>query len=300
LPPYQYQTHLLYCAQGTYWSHDKLTCTKDIPDSSKCEFIPDSTHKIPVARDCELTPGPYPNSFYQQGILRTCPAGTIFHADNCACILKQPPICGDLVLYMPYDKDFNDKSCNMAVGDVYGKVTLSSVNVHRGHASACFNGMGYLQYNLLSNYFNMKDIKGWTISLFLLSDIKQNANLEGILNQKDSTSLACESPFELHLSPGSVHGKIIAEGGSATVYGPWTPNVWNHIALRYDGSNTDLFINGVKHVSSPNANGALINSKCPLTVGWKGLTHLSGFLNAYVDEIKIFKSAKSDAFILSL
>jgi hypothetical protein len=299
LPPYEYETHLMYCPAGTYWNHDLLTCSQDIPPYDKCIFKP-NTHEVPLIEGCKLEAGPYPNSFVQDGILRTCPAFTIFVPKQCACVLKYPVECGDLILDLPFDHDINDISCNKAIGElVHGSVTID-LFAHKGKASAYFHGDGFLFYALLSNYYTFKNIQQFTISLFVYSYDK-GSNVQGLLTQADTTDFSCDTPFELHIGTGTlITGKINTDMGNAVVVGNFVQHAWTHVVLRYSAPKTDLFINGVIVDTSYNAKGRLINSKCPLIVGWKGKVKNVGVFEGWMDNIQIFSWAKSDYFIQNI
>lgn len=68
-------------------------------------------------------------------------------------------------------------------------------------------------------------------------------------------------------------------------------NEWHHIVGQYDGTNWKIYVDGVEKASTPQASGALVNTK-PLNVGTSDINGvLSRFLNGKIDEVRIYNRA---------
>jgi hypothetical protein len=296
--PDTFQTFLRDCPAGTYWSYNLVTCSQGIPSPEKCDFIEVNTNAIPIPVPCQLLPGPTSTQYYFNGVLRSCPAATYFQPEKCACILIDPEICTPEIFHTPFDDDFNDVNCNKAVGVPTGNVTLSSLS-HRGKASACFQGDGFLTYSYFNNILNGKEINEFTIVFFVLSDEKGFFEREGIISQRDCDSN--QSPFDITIGPrDGIHATLNTDDGIADVWGKFVPGQWTQVVIRYDGQFMDLLIDGVLVDQSNGAKGVLRNSKCPVVLGWRGITENVGLFRGYVDDVRLFLKLLTNIEIDSL
>ncbi len=78
-----------------------------------------------------------------------------------------------------------------------------------------------------------------------------------------------------------------ATGGASVGSGTWA-----HVVGTYDGSNVRLYVNGVASGSPTATTGAIATNNFSWTVG-KNASAATGYLNATIDEVKIFSRALS-------
>ena len=76
-------------------------------------------------------------------------------------------------------------------------------------------------------------------------------------------------PFIIYLLSGSIYarlttGTINAYSDLSTTY---STNVWNNIVLTYDGSNMDLYLNGVLKATSPKTGPIMNATTSPFNIG---------------------------------
>ena len=98
--------------------------------------------------------------------------------------------------------------------------------------------------------------------------------------------------FDMHVgsgqvASGSVNGEIVDD---VSVY-EWGWN-WEHVAMVYDGSTLQFYLNGNAQTSTP-VTGYIENRHCPMVIGQKGLDQSSGFFTGYMDELRVYTRALS-------
>ena len=87
-------------------------------------------------------------------------------------------------------------------------------------------------------------------------------------------------------------GSEVAVGGNTQVL----PNQWTHLATTYDGQYQSLYVNGVL-VSMIAQTGAITPSTGSLKIG--GNCIWGGFFQGYIDEVRIYNRALSNAEIIN-
>ncbi len=85
-------------------------------------------------------------------------------------------------------------------------------------------------------------------------------------------------------------------GGANTYSNSGLPfNQWNHIVGRYDGTETRVFVNGVRQSDNNAFTGKVLNvSGTPLHIGVDAHTSWGDYWNGSIDEVKIYNIALSD------
>jgi hypothetical protein len=284
------------CARGTYWNQNFLTCTTIIPPSEYCEFSP-NTNVIPPIVQCELQANPDDvHKYFDNGVENTCPAFTFF--DHCACILEDPPVCNDLILYVPCDTDFNDHSCNQAYGGPYGNPQLDTFH-KKGSKSCKFDGSSLIQFDFFKNYLNGKNQQTWTVMTWVYQPTATSDM--GIVGQYD-----CGTSNNFAMGTTSV----LAGGAITTDTSPQTSaffdiifNDWVHYAMVYDGSFIKFFRNGIESVYFEPLTGPIKNSPCTLTLGSvivDASTSVAFNFKGFIDDTRIYSTAKTAAEIIAI
>ena len=87
-------------------------------------------------------------------------------------------------------------------------------------------------------------------------------------------------------------GSELAVGGNAQI----PPNQWTHLASTYDGQYQSLYVNGVLVNVMPQT-GPVTNSTGVLQIGGNSL--FGGYFKGYIDEVRIYNHALTNAQILS-
>ena len=87
-------------------------------------------------------------------------------------------------------------------------------------------------------------------------------------------------------------GNEVAVGGNTQI----PPNQWTHLATTYDGNNQSLYVNGVLVDVLPQT-GIITTSTGLLQIG--GNSIWGGYFQGYIDEVRIYNQALTNAQILS-
>jgi hypothetical protein len=105
--------------------------------------------------------------------------------------------------------------------------------------------------------------------------------------------------FSLSLNPGATTLWMFSNGGSVfATSGSIGLNQWSHYAIKWDGSNVSIFINGIQSgtVASAFTNTIASNWRIGQTVDRPGQYNFNG----YQDDVSIFKRTLSDGDIYQL
>jgi hypothetical protein len=168
--------------------------------------------------------------------------------------------------------------------------------------SALFTGSSYIETEL-DGYYN-KDYN-YAISFY----IKPNASEFGsgqLIIGKTNSVLNQQYPFKIELS-GSGNIKFSTQG-SSTLLAQVTSSVldtsnWNYVTCQKSGSNLEIFIDTVKNSSgsfdfittaadSLTTSSVYINNDNNLSIGGYQTDNIgSSYLNAYLDEIRIYNKS---------
>lgn len=178
--------------------------------------------------------------------------------------------------------------------------------------SALFTGSSYIETEL-DGYYD-KD-HNYAMSFFIKPNATEFGNQQLILGKTAEISNQ-QYPFKIELS-GSGNLKFSAQG-SETLIAQVTSSAlntsnWSHVLCQKSGSNLEIYVNTVKNssgsfnfitspINSSTTSSVYINNNDNLSIGGYQTTDTLGtnYLNAYLDEIRIYNKSLSQTQINSL
>ncbi|ELT91894.1 hypothetical protein CAPTEDRAFT_216416 [Capitella teleta] len=297
---FTYIPHHQCCAPSLFWRQSWLTCVTDmfkVTENCIVQLPADVNTPEPATtpeRICALgiVPGK-PGFFLNEGIEQTCGTNMVFDFDLCTCIpgTDSDLICdSDVLLYYPFDEDLDDHSCTRATSTQTSEasVVLTS-DVDRGTV-AKFNGASSLHVGYIYNYFADRYVKQWSMAVWV-KRTGNTAGLGGVINNGDCV----EAPsFDIHVGGGDVTScSVDTDSVSAMVAiqdVAITANVWEHVAMVYDGKDITMYRNAssVAHLA---VQGNIENRQCPMNIGAQHAG--SDYFEGLMDDIYIYERALS-------
>lgn len=202
--------------------------------------------------------------------------------------LSTDPCNKDLIAYYKFDRSFRDVCYGHNALNV-GGVTLSpSAGVSNG--AALFKGSSKLSIPSLNGYQ-----WGYQFSVSLwFKRIGQAGNYQGIINN----GYYSYGSWEIRMGRES-SGQMIG-GGVVTSNSPHTWNYrttasfnhWHHVAMTYDGTTLNFYVDNQKKTGSSNCcQGNLISKNNDVVIGQAGHGMASEFFYGFIDEVKLFNKA---------
>src|SRR6185503_8861151 len=104
--------------------------------------------------------------------------------------------------------------------------------------------------------------------------------------------------YLIELNNGAIECRLLNSAG--TLFSYQTPNytivpqVWQHYAWVYSGSQLTLYLNG-NVVGSIAASGTITNTAIPFAIGKNTLTGFNFYYNGRIDEVSLWNKALSQA-----
>jgi len=195
-----------------------------------------------------------------------------------------------LVAYYPFNGNANDESGNSHNGTVFGS-TLTNDRFGNENGAYTFDGNDIINiaHSDMLNISNQLTISVWVKPNSFPSSA--NVMIVGKSNYSSNTN------YLLRIKPNGFiqfEYKTFAN----TSNNPLLVNQWNHIAVISDATNNKkVFVNNVlaTHTGGASPYGIVSN---PLTIG--AASYGAEYFNGVIDDIRIYKSALSDAAISSL
>ncbi len=207
-------------------------------------------------------------------------------------ITPADPGTANLIAYWPLDGDANDLT-----GNGYDAVAGSSVIFDQGHIgqSAYFDGTDYQSYLYCQNGTELDLDQGATVSAWIKSDglvdsyasvVTKGVQAWRLIRNNNSSSIS------FHFN-SAFSGEFQANGGTSVVDGQW-----HHLAGVYDGSTVRLYVDGQLDASI-NA-GPVRTTSDPVYIGSRVGRLTDRNWNGWIDEVRIYDTALSEANILYL
>ena len=113
-----------------------------------------------------------------------------------------------------------------------------------------------------------------------------------VQKETDAYLLSASSSQQNRPAGGATLNSVCCTNAYATA--ALVPNTWTHVAATYNGTQMQLYINGVP-VSSVPATGLIETTTTPLRIG--GNTYSTEFFSGLIDEVRIYSRALSQAEI---
>jgi rhamnogalacturonyl hydrolase YesR len=202
------------------------------------------------------------------------------------------PGTANLIAYWSLDGNANDLT-----GNGYDALAGSTVVFDQGHTgqSACFDGTDYQSYLYCQNSTGMHLDQGATVSAWVKStglvDSYASVITKGVQawrlirnNNAGSISFHFNSAFS---------GEYQANGGTSVVDGQW-----HHLAGVYDGSTVRLYVDG--QLDASGYAGPVRTTSDLVYIGSRVGRLTDRNWNGWIDEVRIYNTALSEAHILYL
>jgi len=126
------------------------------------------------------------------------------------------------------------------------------------------------------------DFSSGNFTMEMWVNIPNTTGDKGLMGQLVDTSNRWE--WEIKGSDVSL-GQVIAGTDNSQLFGATlSANTWTHLALTYDGTYYELFVNG-SSVSTRDIGGSLANISATLEIG-----HTDAYINGLIDEVRITRS----------
>ena len=282
-----------------------MTCvTSAFKETDACmeprEAVTQPPTTTTTVAQCSLQPVPgEPQYFLNGGIQQYCGDNMQFDFNICTCIPASADIVcdSDVLLYFPFDEDLHDHSCNMAVSQQTSEASVVLATDPQRGTVAYFNGASSLHVGYIYNWFADKTVTSWSVAMWFKREGSTEV-LGGLLNNGDCVG----SPsFGLNAGLGQTGSVSVDTDGVATMAAIRNVQVghdeWQHIAMVYDGSSLQMYLNGVS-VQSMAVTGAIENRQCAMNIGAEhaGMDYFQG----YMDEIYIYERALSSDEVTTL
>ena len=150
----------------------------------------------------------------------------------------------------------------------------------------------------VSNSTSLALSAGMTLEAWVYPTTPMSGDSTVVMKQQPNTGsyddaylLAANSSANQPMSDVWTGGEV-AVGGNTQI----PPNQWTHLATTYDGNNQSLYINGVLVNIMPQT-GPITPSTGLLQIG--GNSIWGGYFQGYIDEVRIYNQALTNAQILS-
>jgi hypothetical protein len=158
-----------------------------------------------------------------------------------------------------------------------------------------------LRFDGVSNYVRVEDSNSLHLStavtLMAWIYLPTGATYaDSYIVAKEASNGGANLGLKIHDNSGHVVFNLGLDGGYTATQLVSTNNVvrdsWTHVAATYDGSLIAIYINGVLDSSVSWASGFSSNTN-PLTIGSKNPPYVEAFINATIDEVRIYSRALS-------
>jgi glucose/arabinose dehydrogenase/chitodextrinase len=253
------------------------------------------TPLVTTAETTHVDPGLAPLSTYRYRVRAMDTSGNFSTYSNVATATTEaaPPVSGLVAAY-----GFNEGS-GTTVGDQSGNGNTGSISGavwaqgKYGNALS-FDGLNDLVVINGASSTSLNVTSGMTLEAWVYPTAAQSGWRTILQREVDTYFLNGSSDAgALHPAGGAVIG------GNVRWIGAPAPNpvtTWTHVALTYDGSTLQLYVNGSAVASGP-ASGAVQTNANPLRIG--GNVPYGEFFNGRIDEVRVYNRALSASEIMT-
>ena len=195
---------------------------------------------------------------------------------------NNPGSTNDLVIYLPFDEDLEDKSGNDNDGTNHG-TTFATGKINQ---AASFDGVDYIE---IPDDDSLDITNEITLEAWVYPESWDNAHENNILTKGGDDDWGVwnlhhtNKGFRLELAGQQLFESTPSSG----------LNTWYHIVGTYDTSTMKLYINGMLS-HSKSVTGAIETNNEPLRIGkqfWYG--NVYSYWDGLIDEVKIYNRALS-------
>ncbi len=218
------------------------------------------------------------------------------------CVPGDTTFCDPPVAHWRMDTKGGDTAYDLAgsndgtLGSGAGADSADPVWRHedRCHEAGCLDFDGVDDYVDAGNDDSLTNISELTISAWinspLLFEESAGSDLGSIVDNDDNEN------YQMRVNED---GQVILNLGGAwnacrTAGGAITANTWHHLVGTYDGSNCEIFVDGIS--KDTGTGGALIDSAEPVYIGKRKDTATERF-NGIIDDVRIYDYARTPAQI---
>lgn len=204
------------------------------------------------------------------------------------------PLFADVLLLMHFDGNtFTDSSSQSHSISVFGDAAISTAQSKFGGASGYFDNDGdYLHVNDFAAWRPGKDGEPFTIEFWLYRLAEETdvfvCKHGGTQAWNGTDGLHCEA---FALSDNTAGFAFYSAEGALNIFSTGTVplNQWVHLAVVYDGTTTQIFIDGQADATSTTAYADVTNAG---KIQISGEVNDTFIVNGYVDELRITKAAR--------
>lgn len=211
----------------------------------------------------------------------------------------------DLQAFFPFDGSAGDVGPSKLVPTQSGSVEFNGADRKTAHSkTAVFDGASYL--NVADHAALNLETDNFTISCWVKTDRTNRMMIwqeSGAKGSKDNQAWLRindnqTTQFLRFATEDAVGGNIISLGSVAKV----NDGAWHHVVCVREGTNTRVYVDGVKMTTEQNATAVRdVSNESGFKIGaQEGLTAYSNFFYGQLDELIIYKRALTAAEVLDL
>ena len=202
--------------------------------------------------------------------------------------------------YWKFNNDFTD-----AVGSNNGTNHGASFTSFSRQGAAAANLDGSTSYVDLGNSSALRIASGLSVQAWIYPITTGTATSSWAISMPYTDAAGWNSPwtgYGIGFQSGSPHFWININGTDREFSAGSMPlNAWSHVALTFDGTWTNAYINGVQVYSSNTYTGSIQYSGSPhLVIGARSVNSLAEYFQGYVDEAAVWNTALSASDIQTL
>ena len=204
-----------------------------------------------------------------------------------------------LALAYSFDNIFGSVALDYSGNSHYGVISnAAKINNGRFGTALSFNGTN--AWVTLGNNASLALNTGMTLEAWVYPTAAMSGLETVVMKEKLATATSAGTATYLLAANNSANQPMSAvwNGSEATANGNTQipPNQWTHLASTYNGQYQNLYVNGVLVETLPQT-GPIATSTGALRIG--GNSIWGGYFQGYIDEVRIYNKALSNAQIIS-
>ncbi len=204
-----------------------------------------------------------------------------------------------LVGYWKFDETSGTNAADSSGSGNAGTTHNAPTWTTSGHSNGTLTFNGTSQYVTAANAASL-NLNNFSIAFWIKFATSPAGSNVFFVEKDDGTP---NYNYEFYYASGNYLNCAYNTASSfGAVLGPsWIPstNQWYHLACTYDGSNMNLYVNGLLVTSTP-ATGTPITASTSLSIGYVDLFGGTGFVSGPMDDVRIYNRALNQKEIWQL